>query len=60
MDETKTHSELDGMGEETQLKEEALGQVVGGVKAVAKATSDYFLKIEGVDGESQDDKHKSE
>ncbi len=44
MDETKTHSELDGMGEETQLKEEALGQVVGGVKAVAKATSGLLFE----------------
>jgi type VI protein secretion system component Hcp len=37
-----------------ELTDEELGQVTGGAKA------DYFLKIEGVDGESQDDKHKNE
>jgi hypothetical protein len=37
-----------------ELKSEDLKEVVGG------AAKDYFLKIEGVDGESQDDKHKGE
>ena len=37
-----------------ELPEKSLAQAVGG------AAADYFLKIEGVDGESQDDKHKGE
>ena len=41
-------------GGEIELTEHELGQIAGG------ATVDYFLKIDGVDGESTDDKHKGE
>jgi hypothetical protein len=57
---------------ETKLSPEELRQVAGG-KAAAKELSpeelhkvaaganvDYFLKIDGVDGESSDNKHKAE
>ena len=37
-----------------ELSQKALGQAVGG------AAVDYFLKIDGIDGESTDDKHKGE
>jgi Type VI secretion system effector, Hcp len=41
-------------GGDIELTEHELGQVAGG------AAVDYFLKIDGVDGESTDDKHKGE
>ena len=41
-------------GGEIELTEQELGQTAGG------AAVDYFLKIDGVDGESTDDKHKGE
>src|SRR5258708_16945508 len=41
-------------GGEIELTEHELGQAAGG------AAVDYFLKIDGVDGESTDDKHKGE
>jgi bacteriocin-like protein len=36
-----------------ELSNTELEQVTGGA-------TDYFLKIEGIEGESQDDKHKNE
>jgi hypothetical protein len=41
-------------GGDIELTEHDLGQAAGG------AAVDYFLKIDGVDGESTDDKHKGE
>ena len=41
-------------GGEIELTEQELGQTAGG------AAVDYFLKIDGVDGELTDDKHKGE
>lgn len=35
-----------------ELKEEALSQVTGG--------ADFLLQLDGIKGESQDDKHKDE
>jgi len=34
--------------------------IIASTSSQAFAASDYFLKIEGVDGESKDDKHKNE
>ena len=34
--------------------------IIAGTASQAFAASDYFLKIDGVDGESKDDKHKGE
>ena len=34
--------------------------IIAGTASQAFAASDYFLKIDGVDGESRDDKHKGE
>ena len=41
-------------GGDIELTEHELGQIDGG------AAVDYFLKIDGIDGESTDDKHKGE
>lgn len=38
---------------EPELTDEALSQVAGGA-------GDFLLKIEGIKGESQDDKHENE
>jgi hypothetical protein len=60
------------MGDEkdTKLAQDDLKQVAGATtgakelsleelnKASGGATADYFLKIDGVDGESMDDRHK--
>ena len=57
---------------ETKLSQDELKQVAGGKpaekelspeelhKVAAGANVDYFLKIDGVDGESSDNKHKAE
>src|SRR3990172_178746 len=34
--------------------------IIASTASQAFAASDYFLKIEGIDGESKDDKHKNE
>lgn len=55
---------------ETKLSQDDLKQVAGGKptakelspeelhKVAAGASVDYFLKIDGIDGESMDEKHK--
>jgi hypothetical protein len=57
---------------ETKLSQDDLKQVAGGKpagkelsaedlqKVAGGAAVDYFLKIDGVDGESSDDRHKKE
>jgi hypothetical protein len=57
---------------ETKLSQDDLKQVTGGTPAAKElsaedlhkvaggAAVDYFLKIDGVDGDSSDDKHKKE